>query len=194
MTARQKILKWIYPVFSSLKKISGQNNRVNHNHISPYVSLYGMTVLLNDGHHLDLATLKGKKILFVNTASDCGFTQQYAELQQLFEARQPGLEIIAFPSNDFKQQEKKNDEEIALFCRTNFGITFPLAAKSSVIRSELQHPVFEWLSNAQKNGWNNQAPSWNFSKYLVNEAGMLTHYFDPSVSPAEKMFTDALGK
>jgi glutathione peroxidase len=130
----------------------------------------------------------------VNTASDCGFTQQYAELQQLYEARKPALEIIAFPSNDFKQQEKKNDTEIAQFCRTNFGITFPLAAKSSVTRSPMQHPVFEWLSNAKKNGWNDQAPSWNFSKYLVNETGMLTHCFDPSVSPSEKIITDATGK
>jgi glutathione peroxidase len=96
--------------------------------------------------------------------------------------------VIGFPANDFKNQEQGTDEEIAGFCRTNFGVTFPLARKSKVIGPE-QNEVFRWLSDKTKNGWNDKPPSWNFSKYLVNEDGMLLNYFDPGISP---MSTDIL--
>ena len=89
-------------------------------------------------------------------------------------------------SNDFKEQEKGSDEEIAQFCQVNFGVTFPLMKKSSVVKSETQNEVFKWLTDSTKNGWNGKQPSWNFSKYLVNEEGILTHYFDPSVSPTSE--------
>jgi len=93
------------------------------------------------------------------------------------------LVIIGFPANDFKEQEKGDDEEIAAFCKINYGVTFPLAKKSSVISGPSQNIIFHWLSHAKENGWLNRQPTWNFSKYLVNEEGVLTHYFDPGVSP-----------
>ena len=146
-------------------------------------SIYDLDVELINGKKLDLAGLKGKKILIVNTASLCGYTAQYDELQKLYQHSKEDLEIIAFPSNDFGEQEKGSDQEIADFCINSFSIRFPLARKTVVKKSKDQHPVFQWLSEKRKNGWNDQEPVWNFSKYLVNEEGNLTHYFDPAVSP-----------
>jgi len=132
--------------------------------------------------------------LLVNTASDCGYTDQYDELQKLYDEEKDRLVIIGFPSNDFKQQEKGTDEEIAAFCRINYGVRFPLVKKSSVLPGPEQHPVFQWLTDKSKNGWTSKKPSWNFSKYLVNEEGMLIGYFDPSVSPLNKKVREAILK
>jgi glutathione peroxidase len=154
----------------------------------PRESFYGLQAILNNGSTLDFNELKGKKVLIVNTASDCGFTNQYEALQELHQVYGDQVAVIGFPANDFKNQEQGTDEEIAGFCRTNFGVTFPLARKSKVIGPE-QNEVFRWLSDKTKNGWNDKPPSWNFSKYLVNEDGMLLNYFDPGISP---MSTDIL--
>ncbi len=91
--------------------------------------------------------------------------------------------MIGFPSNDFRQQEKGTDEEIVNFCKLNFGVNFLLAQKSSVVKGGAQNKVFAWLSDSRKNGWNSTAPAWNFSKYLVDENGILIHYFPHTVSP-----------
>lgn len=141
-----------------------------------------------------MQSLQGKKILLVNTASNCGYTGQYSELQQLSEQYADKLAVIGFPANDFKEQEKDGDDAIAQFCQVNFGVQFPLARKSSVVKGLQQNAVFAWLSNKQQNGWNDQAPSWNFSKYLIDESGTLTHYFGPAVSPLSKEVTNALEK
>ena len=101
--------------------------------------------------------------------------------------------MIGFPANDFKQQEKRTDEEIARFCKLNFGVTFPLMKKTVVIKTAEQNEVFQWLTDSTKNGWNNKAPSWNFTKYIVNEEGVLTNYFGASVSPAGKDVIKAIG-
>ncbi len=193
MTFRQKILKAVYPFLIMKGKLKA-NQRSAHNpkNIPPMVSFYDLQVQLNSGENLDFKTLKGKKVLLVNTASNCGYTNQYAELQQLYEAQKTQLEVIGFPANDFKEQEKGSDEEIARFCQVNFGISFPLAKKTSVVKSAGQHPVFQWLSQKSKNGWNEKEPVWNFSKYLVNESGVLTHFFDPSVSPLSREMREAI--
>jgi glutathione peroxidase len=141
-----------------------------------------------------LESYKGKKLMLVNTASDCGYTNQYEDLQKLYQQFNNQLEIIAFPANDFKEQEKGSDSDIAQFCKVNFGVTFPLAKKSVVVKSNDQNNIFKWLTNKAKNGWNEKAPSWNFSKYLIDEQGTLTHYFDPSVSPLSDVVVEAIGK
>jgi glutathione peroxidase len=181
MTFRQKILKLVYPVFM---RISGRRNIfVNKERKAPVVPFHSLSVLLNNGRVLTFEELKGRKVLLVNTASDCGYTRQYTELQQLQEIYKEKLAIIGFPANDFKQQEKGSDAEIAQFCQANYHIDFPLAKKSSVVKGAQQNDVYQWLTHSTQNGWNDQEPSWNFSKYLVNEEGTLTHYYDPSVSP-----------
>ncbi len=183
MTLRQKILKTIYPLLISGNKLADKNNKVyyNQNRIQPIAPIYNISFEMNNGSTESLLQYKGKKMLIVNTASDCGYTNQYEALQKLYE--QYNISIIAFPSNDFKHQEKGTDEAIAQFCKKNYGISFPLAKKSVVVKSAGQNKIFEWLSNKTKNGWLNKAPSWNFCKYLINEEGVLTHYFDPVVEP-----------
>jgi glutathione peroxidase len=196
MTLRQKILKAVYPAFTWWNRITGTNSTVfiNENPAPPPFSLYNLSITLNDNSQVSLAVFKGKKILLVNTASDCGYTDQYDELQKLYDEEKDRLVIIGFPSNDFKQQEKGTDEEIAAFCRINYGVRFPLVKKSSVLPGPEQHPVFQWLTDKSKNGWTSKKPSWNFSKYLVNEEGMLIGYFDPSVSPLNKKVREAILK
>ena len=185
MTVRQKLLKAIYPVFTWLSR-SGDRNKdeLATKAVKPLVSFYSLKAVQNDGKEFNLNSLKGKKIMVVNTASDCGYTAQYAELQSLFEQHRDKLVILGFPANDFKEQEKGTDEEIAQFCKLNYGVQFPLAKKSSVIKSDQQNEVFKWLTDKTKNGWNEQQPTWNFSKYLIDENGALIKYFDPAVSPA----------
>lgn len=185
MTGRQKILQIVYPFWIAFTKLLGRNTKIisNTKNVRPVQSIYELSVPLNNGNLLPLQTYKGKKLLLVNTASDCGYTNQYDELQKLYQQFNNQLEIIAFPANDFKEQEKGSDNDIARFCKLNFGVTFPLAKKSVVIKSGDQNNIFKWLTDKTKNGWNEKPPSWNFSKYLLNEQGTLTHYFDPSVSP-----------
>ena len=194
MTGKQKIAKAIYPALMGITKLFGGKEKSNTESIVPPVSFYNLQTIANDGKQLSFENLKGKKILIVNTASDCGYTAQYDDLQKLYEQYKDKLIVIGFPSNDFKEQEKGSDEDIAQFCKINYGVTFPLAKKSSVIKSAEQNAVFEWLSNKNKNGWNEQQPTWNFSKYLINEKGVLMNYFDPSISPLSKDVTDAIAK
>ncbi len=193
MTYRQKILKAVYPAFMWITRLTGtKSTRLSNKNKTPPVSFYSLQAVLNNGERLDFASLQGKKVLLVNTASDCGYTHQYEDLQALTEAYGQKLVVIGFPANDFKEQEKGTDEEIGAFCKKNYGVSFPLSKKTVVIKSAAQHPVFQWLSDAAKNGWNSKMPSWNFSKYLVNEKGILTHYFDPSVSPVSDEVKAAL--
>lgn len=177
-------------------KLLGKNTKVlaNAKNTRPAQSIYGLSVPLNNGSALPLQTYKGKKLLFVNTASNCGYTNQYDDLQKLYQQFNNQLEIIAFPANDFKEQEKGNDSDIAQFCKVNFGVTFPLAKKSVVVKAADQNNVFNWLTHKAQNGWNEKAPSWNFSKYLIDEQGTLTHYFDPSISPLSDEVINAVKK
>jgi glutathione peroxidase len=133
-------------------------------------------------------------VLLVNTASACGYTNQYAELQQLWEQYRDRLLVVGFPANDFKEQEKGNDEEIAQFCQLNFGVNFPLSKKTTVIPGNQQHPVYQWLTDKSRNGWNEQAPGWNFSKYLVDEEGRLLGYFEAGVSPLSETIKELIEK
>ena len=195
MTIRQRIMKFLYPLLMKLTKATGKNSKVLHNtNDQPMTSIYDLNVQLNNGKELNLGQYKGKKILLVNTASNCGYTNQYDDLQALYKKFSGNLEIIGFPANDFHEQEKGTDEEIAQFCTINFGVTFPLVKKSVVVPAPDQHPVYQWLTNKEENGWNEQAPTWNFSKYLLDEHGNLTDYFDPSVSPLSKEVVAAVEK
>ena len=192
LTYRQRVLKYFYPAILLFKKLAGNNKIITGNNSLPPVSFYSLNAILNTNQNLNFSQLKGKKVLLVNTASDCGYTGQYAELQSLFERFNNKLQIIGFPSNDFKEQEKGSDEDIAQFCKVNYGVTFPLARKSIVKKLQGQNSVFRWLSSKELNSWNDKEPSWNFSKYLVDEEGNLIGYFDPSVSPLSTEFLNLL--
>ena len=195
MSFRQKVLKTIYPLFMWWTKKRGKNvTKLSNDKNQPPVSFYLLKDTMNNGTSFDFSSLQGKKVLLVNTASDCGYTNQYEDLQKLYEQHKNELTVIGFPANDFKQQEKVSDEEIAQFCKLNYGITFPLMKKSSVKKGGSQNVVFQWLTDSTKNGWNNKPPSWNFCKYLVNENGILTNYFGASISPTSKEVIDAIEK
>jgi glutathione peroxidase len=194
MSTRQNMLKSVYPALTSITRFFGVNSRVvlPEEKNAPVVSLYDIPFETIAGEQSSLAAYKGKKIVVVNTASDCGYTGQYEELQTLYAQAKGEIMIVGFPANDFKAQEKGSNEQIASFCKKNYGVEFPIAAKASVVKGSNQHPVFAWLSDPAKNGWNKEAPAWNFSKYIIDEEGKLIGYFDPGVSPLGKDFLKAL--
>ena len=195
MTLRQKVLKAVYPALMWYTKLRGKNvTELVNEQKQPPVSFYSLKGTLNNGDTFDFATVKGKKVMLVNTASDCGYTDQYDALQKLAEEYKDKLVVVGFPANDFKQQEKGTDEEIAQFCKLNFGVSFPLMKKSVVIKTTQQNEVFKWLSDSTMNGWNNKPPSWNFAKYIVNEEGLLTNYFGSSISPMSSDVLNAITK
>ncbi len=193
MTGRQKFLKTIYPAWIwwagrkgiGTKKLSDENS-------VPVVPFYSLKDTLIDGRGYDFEQLRGKKVMLVNTASDCGYTSQYDALQKLSERYKDKLVVIGFPANDFKEEEKGTDAVIAQFCKINFGVSFPLMKKSSVKKGTNQNKVFQWLTDSTKNGWSNQVPSWNFCKYIVDEQGRLTHYFASTIEPMSKEIINAL--
>ena len=190
---KRKFIKLLYPFILKLGKKSKNGTILeNKDRLTPRILVDLNQFLLNTGRHLELDKIKGKKILIVNTASDCGYTAQYAELQCLFDNFEEELLVIAVPANDFGKQEKGSDAEILEFCQVNYGVTFPVTKKSVVVKGDQQHAIYKWLTDAALNGWNNHAPDWNFSKYLINEDGILTHYFGASISPLEDIVLDAI--
>jgi len=195
MTTRQRLLKLVYPLFMWYTgKKKGGTKELSNEKALPLVPFYSLSDTANNGAAFDFAQLKGKKVMLVNTASDCGFTGQYDDLQKLSEQYKDKLVVLGFPANDFKEQEKGTDEEIASFCKLNFGVTFPLMKKSSVVKGDGQNKVFAWLSDAAQNGWNSKQPSWNFCKYIVNEEGRLVHFFGPSIEPLGQEVRSALNQ
>lgn len=145
-------------------------------------SVYNIAVKTIDGAETNLATYRGKKILLVNVASECGYTPQYKDLQKLQEQFDSKVVVLGFPSNDFGGQEPGSNAEIKNFCERNYKITFPMFDKITVV-GEGQHPLYQWLSQKNLNGWNEKAPSWNFCKYLLDENGELIGYYNSSVNP-----------
>lgn len=156
--------------------------------VTPLTSVYDIQVEDIHGNSMNLSQFKGRKMLIVNTASECGFTPQYKQLQELFDKYGDKIVVLAFPSNDFGAQEPADNQTINEFCQVRFGVSFPLFAKISV-KGPAKHPLYAWLSDASQNGWNNQEPAWNFCKYFVDEDGHLLNYFNSSVDPLDKQIT-----
>jgi len=187
MSYRQKFLKAVYPAFVWWSNLKGSNTKkLSNPKATPVTSFYSLHDTLNDGTVLNFAQLKGKKVFLVNTASDCGYTGQYAALEELHQQYKDKLVMIAFPANDFGEQEKGDDHSIATFCKQNYGITFLLMKKSSVVKGAGQNEVYQWLTDPAKNGWNDQQPTWNFCKYIVDEEGKLRNFFGAAVEPMSK--------
>lgn len=158
----------------------------------PSMSFYELSAPDIHGQPVKFNTLKGRKVLIVNTASNCGYTGQYTELQKLHEVYRDRLTIIAFPSDEFGNQEPGENRAIEQFCRLNYGVTFQIMSKSKVLRSAEQNEVYRWLTTPGQNGWNSHEPEWNFGKYLINEKGILERYFGPAVYPGGREFAEAL--
>ncbi len=182
----RNIIKKLYRFRMKVSKLTGIgiNVKLNDEKISPAQSFYGLKAKATNGEEVEFEKFRGKKILLVNLASQCGFTPQYNQLEELFQNAKNKITILGFPSNDFGGQEPGTNEEIEQFCKVNFGVTFPLFQKDHVKGIDKQ-PVYQWLCEASKNGWNNEEPSWNFCKYLIDEKGNLEKIFSSSVSPLE---------
>lgn len=144
--------------------------------------IYDFQITTLDGEKVNLSQFKGKKILIVNTASKCGFTPQYKELESLYQSHKEKLVIIGFPANDFKNQEPGTNEEIAQFCERNYGVSFPMSEKISVTGKD-QHPIYKWLTHKEYNNFKNSEVKWNFQKYLIDESGNLIAIFNSATLP-----------
>jgi glutathione peroxidase len=146
------------------------------------VSFHDFTLNAIDGEEVPLSRYKGKHVLVVNTASRCGYTPQYEQLQAFHERYGDKVAVLGFPSNDFMGQEPGSNADIADFCKRNYGVTFQMFEKIPVKGADA-HPLYRWLASKAQNGWNDQAPTWNFSKYLIAPDGRLLRYFGPGVLP-----------
>jgi glutathione peroxidase len=145
-------------------------------------SIYDFKVASLDGKTIDFSKFKGKKILIVNTASNCGYTPQYEGLESLYEKHKDKLVIVGFPANNFGEQEPGSNSEIQEFCKKNYGVTFPMAEKVSVTGADT-HPLFNWLTHKSENGVMDAEIKWNFTKFLVDENGKLLEVFPSKVKP-----------
>lgn len=154
-------------------------------------SIYEIKLKTIDGKEVTLEQYKGKKILIVNTASECGYTPQYKELEELHKKYKDKLVVLGFPANDFGGQEPGTNKDIATFCERNYGVTFQLFEKIPVTGAN-KHPLYQWLTDKNKNGWNTEAPNWNFCKYLIDEKGELVKFFSSAVKPMSDEITGAL--
>ncbi len=146
---------------------------------STEMSVYDFQIQSISGEMIDFSDYKGKKIMIVNTASECGYTPQYEDLQLVHENFGDKVQVLGFPANNFGGQEPGSDQQIAIFCEKNYGVDFPLFSKMDVV-GENQHPLYKWLK--EKTG---KEPNWNFCKYLVSEDGKKVSFYPSSVNPGE---------
>jgi glutathione peroxidase len=155
-------------------------------------SVYDFKVTGLDGGNIDLAKYRGKKILIVNTASKCGYTPQYADLEKLYQTYKDKLVVIGFPANNFAQQEPGTNKEISEFCTKNYGVTFPMSEKVDVVGDNIS-PLFKYLTDeAKKMGVADPVIKWNFTKFLVDENGKLIAVFPSKVKPMDEQITKYL--
>jgi glutathione peroxidase len=158
------------------------NNNMENKKDSNISSFYDFKVTALDGSTIEFASFKGKKILIVNTASQCGYTNQYEGLEELYKNHKDKLVIVGFPTNDFGNQEPGNNAEIQNFCKKNYGVSFPMAAKITVKGNDMA-PIYKWLTTKELNGAMDATISWNFNKFLLDEHGKIIAKFESSTTP-----------
>lgn len=157
-------------------------------------SIYQFKVKDINGETYDFSSLKGKKIMIVNTASKCGLTPQYEKLEALYEKyKGKNFVIVGFPANDFMSQEPGSNEEIESFCKINYGVTFPMMSKISV-KGKGMHPVYHFLTEKSQNGLEDNEVGWNFQKYLIDESGHLAKVISPRIQPDDVSITSWIEK
>ena len=183
------ITKFALKVTFSLLILIG--NLMNSQQTQSKSSLYNITLTDAEGNNFKLERFKGKNLLIVNVASRCGYTSQYIDLQRLHDKHGKDVQILAIPCNDFGRQEPGTMEQIVEFCEVNYGIKFPILQKSK-IKGNTPHPLYKWLSDPVKNGWNSELPTWNFCKYLINKRGELVGFYPSNVNPTSKEITSKL--
>ncbi|WP_194774858.1 glutathione peroxidase [Pararhodonellum marinum] len=172
-------------------KSSEPESNFNPDEMQLEKSFYDFKVNDIDGNEVDLSQFKGKKVLVVNVASKCGYTPQYADLQELNEKHGDKVAILGFPANNFGGQEPGTNENIKQFCTENYGVTFQMFDKISV-KGVDKHPLYRWLSDKNMNGWNDKEPTWNFCKYLIDENGNLKKFFPSAINPMDEEIISAI--
>jgi glutathione peroxidase len=180
---KNPILLFVLFILTSLA-VNAQNN----------TSIYQFKVEDLSGNTFDFASLKGKKILIVNTASKCGYTPQYEQLEAIYNKyKNKNLVIIGFPANNFMWQEPGTNAEIATFCKSKYGVTFPMMAKISVKGKDI-HPIYQFLTQKKLNGVLDSKVEWNFQKYLINEKGQLEQVYMSGVKPNDEKIINWIEK
>jgi glutathione peroxidase len=180
--------------FSTVKSLFSKKNGIAMNNSSQdhKGSLYDFTVEDLQGNPVKLSDYKGKPVVLINVASKCGYTPQYADWQKFHEKYGDKVAVLGFPANNFMSQEPGTDEEIAEFCQKNYGVTFKMFSKLDV-KGDNKAPLYQWLSEKSKNGWNDKEPTWNFCKYVVDAKGNLTHFFESKITPDNEEFKKSVG-
>lgn len=178
-------------VTAFLQNCTNQKTEISQDKKQEMKTIYDYKVESLDGNEINFADFKGKKILIVNTASECGFTPQYADLETISKEYKNNLVVVGFPANNFKGQEPGTNEEISAFCEKNFGVTFPMAAKVSV-KGDDTAPIFKYLTEKDLNGVKNTTILWNFTKFLVDENGRLIDTFVSTTKPTSESITKYL--
>ncbi|MCC6818216.1 MAG: glutathione peroxidase [Bacteroidia bacterium] len=160
--------------------------------IEPSNSIYDIEVVSLDGlDTFKMSRYKGKHILIVNTASECGYTPQYKSIQEFYATnKDSGIVVLGCPCNQFGGQEPGTSAEIGAFCQKNYGVTFPLTEKMDV-KGDKQHPLYQWLTQKSKNGAGDFEIKWNFNKFVVSPEGKLLYYFGSNVKPTDSEFLSA---
>lgn len=176
------ILLTLFVVFSCNSQSAKKKSEIN---------LYSVKIKDLQGNDLDFSEFKGKKILFVNVASKCGFTPQYDGLQKLYNMYKDKLVVVGVPCNQFGKQEPGSLNEIREFCKVNYGVTFPITEKIEV-KGDNQHPLYQFLTQKEKNGVKSSSVKWNFQKYLVDEKGNFIDYWYSLTKPQSKKITKHL--
>jgi glutathione peroxidase len=175
-------------VYALLKRFASKSALSNLKKVEPMKSVFDIPLVDIQGRTVNLNAFKGKKILIVNTASECGYTPQYAQLEELHQQFGHAIAVLGFPCNDFGGQEPGSELEIKTFCQARYGVTFPLFSKLHVTGVE-KHPLYSWLTDPALNGWNSQEPTWNFCKYVIDEDGKLLHFLNANIDPLDERIT-----
>lgn len=187
----KKIFIFLLSAAAFLQNCTQQKKEISQDKNVAMKSIYDYKVEGLDGKEINFADFKGKKILIVNTASECGFTPQYADLEQVSKDYKDKLVVIGFPANNFGGQEPGSNAEIGAFCQKNFGVSFPMAAKVSV-KGDDTAPIFKYLTEKELNGVKNTTILWNFTKFLVDENGKLIDSFISTTKPTDDAITKYL--
>ena len=189
-------MKLIIPLITFLSACFGTHTIISKpldsaNTMKTTKTLYDFKMKSINGELIDFSKYKGKKVLIVNTASECGYTPQYKDLEELNKKYGDKVVILGFPANNFGGQEPGTNKEISAFCEKNYGVTFQLFEKVSV-EGDDACDLYKWLFTKELNGWNSQQPKWNFNKYLIDENGQLVKYFASSVKPMSTEILEAI--
>lgn len=187
----KRIFIFLLSAAAFLQSCTNQKKEVSQEKNQQMKTIYDYKVESLDGKEINFADFKGKKILIVNTASECGFTPQYADLETVSKEYENNLVVVGFPANNFGGQEPGSNEEIGAFCQKNYGVTFPMAAKVSV-KGEDEAPVFKYLTQKELNGVKNTTILWNFTKFLLDENGKLIDSFISTTKPTDNAITKYL--